>query len=131
MSYMLSLINTDRQSNNLQNVSLSSVDSGQRHADNMLANHYFSHWDTQGYKPYMRYTLVGKGAVGSKICAAQLGSYSNLKDALKQMEWNMMNDDAASNWGHKDNILDPTHNKVSIGIAYDGSNIYGVQDFGK
>ena len=129
VSYMLSLINTDRQSNNLQNVSLSSVDSGQQHADNMLANHYFSHWDTQGYKPYMRYTLAGgKGAVAEN-CAAQLGSYSNLKDALKQMEWNMMNDDAASNWGHKDNILDLTHNKVSIGIAYDGSNIYLVQDF--
>jgi len=127
--YMLSLINTDRQANSVQNVSLSSVDSGQQHAEDMLKNHYFSHWDTQGYKPYMRYTLAGgKGAVAEN-CAAQLGSYSNVKDALKQMEWGMMYDDAASNWGHKDNILDPTHNRVSIGIAFDGSSIYLVQDF--
>ncbi len=32
--YMLSLINTDRQSAGLQNVTLSSIDSGQQHADN-------------------------------------------------------------------------------------------------
>jgi hypothetical protein len=41
----------------------------------------------------------------------------------------MMYDDAASNWGHKDNILNPLHNKVSIGIAYDSHNVYFVQDF--
>lgn len=129
VNYTLWLINSDRQQNGLQNVSLSSVDSGQQHANDMLKNNYFSHWDTQGYKPYMRYTLAGgKGAVAEN-CAAQLGSYFNLKDALKQIEWNMMYDDASSKWGHKDNILDPTHNKVSIGIAYDRNNIYLVQDF--
>jgi hypothetical protein len=41
----------------------------------------------------------------------------------------MMYDDAASNWGHKDNILNPLHNKVSIGIAYDENNVYFVEDF--
>ncbi len=77
----------------------------------------------------MRYTIAGgKGYVAENL-AAQLGSYSNLKDALKDMEWRMMYDDAVSNWGHRDNILDPMHNKVSIGIAYDGNNIYLVQDF--
>lgn len=25
----------------------------------MLYYDYFSHWDTQGYKPYVRYTLLG------------------------------------------------------------------------
>jgi hypothetical protein len=41
----------------------------------------------------------------------------------------MMYDDAASNWGHRDNILSPLHNKVSIGIAYDNNSIYFVEDF--
>ena len=57
------------------------------------------------------------------------GYYSSLKEALKDMEWRMMYNDASSNWGHKNNILDPLHNKVSIGIAYDSNNIYLVQDF--
>jgi len=129
VDYVLSLINSDRQSRGLQNVTLSSIDSGQRHADDMLANQFFSHWDTNGYKPYMRYTLAGgKGSVAEN-CAAQLGFYSNLKEALKGMEWRMMYDDADSNWGHRDNILDPLHNKVSIGIAFDDNDIYLVQDF--
>ena len=34
-----------------------------------------------------------------------------------------------SGWGHRDNILNPSHNKVSIGIAYDPNNVYFVQDF--
>jgi hypothetical protein len=41
----------------------------------------------------------------------------------------MMNDDAEANWGHRNNILDPFHNKVSIGIAYDNDSFYMVQDF--
>jgi uncharacterized protein YkwD len=129
VDYALSLINSDRQSNGLQNVTLSSIDSGQLHADDMLANQFFSHWDTNGYKPYMRYTLAGgKGSVAEN-CAAQLCFYSDLKEALKGMEWSMMYDDADSTWGHRDNILDPLHNKVSIGIAFDNTDVYLVQDF--
>lgn len=129
VNYALSLINSDRQSMGLQNVTLSSIDSGQRHAENMLQNKFFSHWDMNGYKPYMRYTLAGgKGAVAEN-CAAQLGFYSDLKEALKEMEWRMMYDDADSNWGHRDNILNPLHNRVSIGIAFDNNNVYLVQDF--
>ncbi len=133
VDYALSLINSDRQSMGLQNVTLSSIDSGQRHADDMLANNFFSHWDTNSYKPYMRYTLAGgKGAVAEN-CAWQ-GLTGNIfgidvKSTLKDMEWSMMYDDASSNWGHRDNILDPRHNKVSIGVAYDNHNVYLVQDF--
>jgi uncharacterized protein YkwD len=133
VDYALSLINSDRQANELPNVTLSSVDSGQRQANDMLANQFFSHWDTNGYKPYMRYTLAGgKGAVAEN-CAWQglTGNIFsiNVKSALKDMEWSMMYDDASSNWGHRDNILDPRHNKVSIGVAYDNHNVYLVQDF--
>ncbi len=128
-NYALFLINTDRQANGLQNVTLSSINSGQNHANEMLKNVYFSHWDMNGYKPYMRYTLAGgKGAVAEN-CAAILGYYSSLKQALKDMENSMMYDDASSNWGHKDNILNPLHNEVSIGIAFDANNVYLVQDF--
>lgn len=96
----------------------------------MLKNHYFSHWDTQGYKPYMRYTLAGgKGSVSENIGYAKYSLLSDPKEAIAKLEFNMMNDDAEWSWGHRDNILDSLHDKVSIGIAYDNENIYLVQDF--
>ncbi len=133
VDYALSLINSDRQKSGLQDVTLSSVSSGQIHADDMLKNGYFSHWDTNGYKPYMRYTLAGgQGSVAENIAwQRETGNVLgiNVTSALESMEWGMMYDDASSNWGHKDNILNPLHNKVSIGIAYDDHNVYFVQDF--
>jgi uncharacterized protein YkwD len=55
---------------NVSNITLSSVNSAQQHAENMLTNGYFSHWDTNGYKPYVRYTLAGgQGAVNENIAA--------------------------------------------------------------
>jgi uncharacterized protein YkwD len=133
LQYALSLINSDRQAVGLQNVSLSIIDSGQIHADNLLRNGYLSHWDIQGYKPYMRYTLAGGEGAVSENCAWQ-GVTGNIfpidvKSFLRDMEYSMMYDDASSNWGHRDNILTATHNKVSIGVAYDNHNAYLVQDF--
>ena len=127
------MINSDRQANGLQNVTLSSIDSAQLHAEDMLKNGYVSHWDMNGYKPYMRYTLAGgQGAVAENI--AWQGETGNsvgidVESALKDMEYSMMYNDSASNWGHRDNILNPLHNEVSIGIAYDNNNVYFVEDF--
>lgn len=129
--YALSLINSNRQSKSLQNVTLSSVDSGQKHADDMLKQGYFSHWDTQGFKPYMRYTMAGGKGAMSENCAwmSSSGTITDVAGTLGNLERNMMYDDASSDWGHRDNILNPLHNKVSIGIAYDRNHVYLVQDF--
>ncbi len=132
VDYSLSLINSDRQANGLQNLTLSSINSGQNHAEEMLQQGYFSHWDLQGYKPYVRYTLAGgKGAVSENIGQVKNWFSAGIseKQALNESEWSMMNDDAAWNWEHKDNILNPLHNKVSIGIAIDHNNAYFVEDF--
>jgi uncharacterized protein YkwD len=130
VDYALSLINLDRSSRGLLNVSLSSIDSGQVHADNMFRNGFFSHWGTDGSKPYMRYTLAGgKGAVTENIAAYLQGSPSDPKIALKDLEFNMMYDDSASNWGHRDNILNSFHNEVSIGISHDSNRLYFIEDF--
>jgi uncharacterized protein YkwD len=131
IQYALDLINKDRNEYGLQNVTLSTINSAQLHAEDMLKESYFSHWNLNGNKPYMRYTLAnGKGAV-SENCAYQWVSKTtiNAKETLKKFEWSMMYDDAHANWGHRDNILNPLHNKVSIGIAYNKNSIYLVQDF--
>jgi len=130
VNYALDLINEDRSEHGVSHVTLSSVTSAQEHAEDMLEHHYISHWDTNGYKPYMRYTLTGgKGLVYENV-ACHWGNYPlDPKEVLKQLEWNMMYDDEEWDWGHRDNILDPHHNKVSIGIAYDVYNLCFVQNF--
>ena len=41
----------------------------------------------------------------------------------------MVYDDADSNWGHRDTMLDPAHSEVSIGVAFDDEFISLVQHF--
>jgi uncharacterized protein YkwD len=134
-AYMLQLINTDRAQNGVtSNVTLDYNPAAQQHAYSMLVNNYFSHWDTQGFKPYMRYTIAGgTGSVEENVAYVQFTgrftSTSAVESALNQMEYDMVYNDAAHQNGHRFNILDPYHNMVSIGIAYDSNFVYLVQDF--
>lgn len=138
-TYALDLINKDRQQYGLQNVTLSTFPSAQQHAESMLAYSYFSHWDIYDMKPYMRYTLLGGNQSVDENVAYETNQECNLlgctgninpEEALQNMEYSMMyNDSICCNNGHRDNILDPNHNQVSIGIAYNQSTIYFVEDF--
>ena len=131
IAYALSLINHDRNKYGLANVSISNETSAQQHSDSMLQNHYFSHWDVYGMKPYMRYTLLGgRQQVTENIAYIYNSSGINVLKSLKTMEYNMMyNDLQCCNNGHRDNILDPTHNQVSIGVSYNSTTIYFAEDF--
>jgi uncharacterized protein YkwD len=135
-NYSLSVINENRTSQGLDPVTLSPEPSGQQHADSMLQNGYFSHWDTQGFKPYMRYSLLnGTGFVEENIAYEYSGlpsftSVQGVEKVIGSLEWQMMNNDSACcNNGHRDNILDQFHNRVSIGIAYSSMYVYFVEDF--
>jgi len=139
VSYALNIINTNRTNFGLSNVTLSQIQSGQEHADSMLQNGYFSHWDTHGCKPYMRYTaLNGTGFVDENIATESVSctifcpftSTSAVEKAINKLEWEMIyNDSNCCQNGHAKNILDPYHNRVSIGIAYNQSSVYFVEDF--
>ncbi len=93
-----------------------------------------SHWDTQGLKPYMRYTIAGGvGYMAENVAYIQaVSSYRTtaaVEGAIKTLEYQMVYNDAAHNNGHRDNILDPYHTGVSIGIAYSADDVYLVEDF--
>ncbi len=134
-NFTLNLVDKDRASAGLAAVSLSPVQSGQQHADSMLYFGYFSHWDTQGFKPYMRYSLLrGAGAVEENVAFEHFPSHfrstSDVEQVIAGLENQMMfNDSACCQNGHRDNILAPNHNRISIGIAYNESYVYLVQDF--
>ena len=122
--YMLNLINQDRQTNGLQPVAWDQVaaDAGQRHAEDMLAWGYFSHWNTQGWGPDHRYSLAG----GQHAVMENLHTFSYVYadgrgvaiEDWPEVIWNaqagLMNSP-----GHRANILDPAHTHVGIGMAYD------------
>ena len=138
----LKQINAERQKFGLQNVTLSNMTSGQQHSDSMLYYNYFSHWDPFGLKPYMRYTLLG-GTQGvdenvayneqvNETCLGPICSIKqiNVTQAITRMNYQMLyNDSICCNNGHRNNTLDPNHNQVSIGVSYNKTNVYIVEDF--
>lgn len=135
-SYTLSVINADRAANGSGPVSLDFNQAAQQHADSMLYYNYFSHFDTQGYKPYMRYSLLGGLASDFENVAFleypfnHFTSTQSVEDAVKTLEHSMVyNDSACCNNGHRYNILDPLRNKVSLGVAYDGTRVYFDEEF--
>jgi len=132
-AFALAQINADRAANGTGPVSLDYNQAAQQHADSMLYYGYFSHYDTQGYKPYMRYTLLGGlGADYENVAfyGAQFRSTTAVEDAVKSLEHLMVyNDSACCNNGHKFNILNPLHNQVSIGIAYNSNYVYFDEEF--
>jgi uncharacterized protein YkwD len=135
-NYSLSIINENRTGFGLSNVTQSPILSAQQHADSMLQNGYFSHWDTQGYKPYMRYTLLnGTGFVEENVAYefTTLPTFTSthaVESVISDLEWQMIyNDSACCDNGHRLNILSSFHNRVSIGVAYDTTHVYFVEDF--
>jgi uncharacterized protein YkwD len=140
--FTLRQINQEREKFGVPNVTLSNVTSGQQHAESMLYYNYFSHWDTFGMKPYMRYTLLGgKEAVDENVayneqvnetCLGPVCSVRqiNVTAAITRMNDQMLyNDSICCNNGHRNNTLNPNHNQISIGVAYNRTTIYLVEDF--
>ena len=138
-SSMLGLINADRADHGVGPVALGDNAAAQWHAEDMLANSYISHWTTQGRKPYMLYTLAGgEGYMAENVAYSGFQDPSDdpdryldidVREALARHEWGMMYDDAHADWGHRDNILNPDHQLVNLGIAFDEKRLAFVQHF--
>lgn len=152
VNFTLNLINSERATAGLCPVTLSSIPSAQQHADDMYYFNYFSHWDVQDFKPYMRYTMLGgegyaEENAGINACSSYYvyavhpnasSSGCNLQSveyAINSSEYSMMYQDSyCCNNGHRDNILNPFHNRVSIGIAFGTTGaalglVFFVEDF--
>ena len=133
-NYALSLINHDRVSNGTSPVTLAFTPAAQQHVDSMLYYGYFSHNDTQGYKPYMRYSFLGGRGADFENVATEFDSHfastGDVEDAISRLEFSMMNDDLSCCANlHRYNILAPLHTQVSIGIAYNSTTAYFGEEF--
>jgi len=123
--YVLDLINTERKQRHMQCVTLDTLATkvGQAHAENMARFGFCAHWDTHGTKPWQRYSdATGKYQVGENC------SLMNADKPLSQppsffprainLIQNTFTEEKPPNDGHLQQMLDPAHNRVGIGIAY-------------
>ena len=127
---MLELINGERARAGLGLVAMGNNSAAQIHADNILEECSAGHWGPDGLKPYMRYTLDGgyqsnaENVHGARYCAGTGLSPETPNEGVRQAMWGFM-----ASPGHRDNVLDPNHALINIGIANDGYNTMVVQHF--
>ena len=130
---MLELVNAERERAGVPAVVLGENAAAQMHAEASLENCSSSHWGPDGLKPYMRYSLAGgyqangENGHGLNYCYTALDWVVETGDIRDEVE------DAVRGWmispGHRRNILEPSHRKVNIGIAWDRYNFVAYQHF--
>lgn len=132
---LLDLINEGRASLRLKPLLLDSLASkvGENHCKEMLEENYFSHWNAQGLKPYMRYSFAGgRDAVIENLSSSEGGDYysniERLKNILMEMHLRMFNE-IPPNDGHRQAIIYPYNTHVGIGIAFDQNRVKLAQEF--
>ena len=136
VNYSLELINTDRATYNLNPVVLGTSSLAQEHAELNANLCKTTHWDSNGMKPYMRYTKAdGKGAIMENtrvIGTPDITKYwteESLKQIIAWNEYSMVERDEANSWVNSQNILLEINNYVNIGIAWNSYCISIVQQF--
>ena len=130
---MLDLANQRRRDAGLQPVELGDNPAAQIHAERALEGCYSSHWDSDGLKPYMRYSLAGgyqsnsENVHGSDYCIKASDRYKAIESVSTEIR------EAVAGWmespGHRRNILKPWHRKLNVGIAWDTYNFKALQHF--
>jgi hypothetical protein len=145
VQHALAAINGEREKAGLEPVQLSGNEAAQVHAEDVFRTKQISHWLSNGEKPYMTYTrLGGEGSVHQNVAIAGFGpeEYDRCVStvilceridaigAIDELQYEMVyNDEQCCDNGHRENILDPHHTHVSIGIAYDSYYLALVQNF--
>ncbi len=132
VDYALKLINEARTDASVTELILDANPAAQSHAEQSRDACTRGHWGTDGMKPYMRYTLAGGGQYSSEnvfaidFCPEDFGNYE-LETPREQIDFAM--DRFLNSPGHRQNILNPHHRKVGIGITYHPPTIWFVQLF--
>ena len=114
--YVLSLINKERMKAELTGLTLNNNSIAQRYAEDMLKT------------GILRNNPDLPGTMGENIMYFE-GEDFNVTTVLDALLYDMVYEDAEYNWGNRDNILYKDYTSVSIGVAYDETKLYLVQDF--
>ncbi len=122
--YMLELVNRDRAASGVEPVEWDETAAlaARLHAEEMAVHGYLSHWDLMGRGPEYRYWLAG----GRDVVRENVYSYyqryrsgggvpiADWREAVARAQDTLMTSPV-----HRENILQPSHTHVGIGIAYE------------
>lgn len=131
---MVEMINADRKAAGLPAVEYSEDLSraADAHCLDMVQGNYASHWNRDGWKPYIRYAAAGIRDHTSENLHAFWSS-----DFREEQVWDYMADghrgfmaEQPPNDGHRRSILDPRHTHVGIGVAYGAGSLRMIELFG-
>jgi len=124
-------INQYRQQNNIPPLIMINELPTQTYAELLLSEKCLHHMNDNGLTPQGRFHQAGidSFAVGENIAGGQKRLLDNQGQFIRNENYDMMFNDAHSNWGHKKNILDPDYSSISLGIAYNNFNMVIVEDF--
>ena len=123
-------INNYRSQAGLNSIPLENAKASQVWADHLLSEGCIAHREGNA-GPEHRYQDNGDKLqmIFENVSGGYGTSSMDIVSSIKQADSEMMNDDADQNNAHRDNILNPRHFSVSIGIAYDSERMVIVQDF--
>ena len=130
--YALKLINDARTAEGINSLTFDDNAAAQSHADQSMAHCTRGHWGPDGMKPYMRYTLAGgeqysaENVFAIDFCPDDPDQYA-LESPTEQIDFAMYL--FLNSPGHRQNILNPHHRNVGIGISYRRPTIWFVQLF--
>ena len=138
--FALELINKERIKHGVDRIELGQNDAAQIHAEDARKYEHWSNWTMSGEKPYQIYSRTGGNSIISENssfigwtkedrekenCSTLfiICEKINPKEGIKELTLDMIYDDLiCCDNGHRDNLLDPSHLKVNIGIAVDPKN---------
>ena len=131
--HMLELINQARREAGVPAVVMGTNGVAQIQADQLLEDCVFSHWGTDGLKPYQRYSLAG----GYQTNGENASSHNECELTGTWLSWNdepmEMVADTVEGWlgspGHRETMLSPEYRRVNIGLAWDRNTFKAIQHF--
>ena len=132
--YFLDLVNGTRREAGLSAVTLGNNEAAQRHAESMLKEGFLSHWDLDGLIPAMRYTLAGGTNYVRENASGMIGTRGeDWGPPYRKQGWRELIDELhhglINSPGHRRNILNKWHQKLSLGIACNQYICSAVQNF--
>lgn len=101
------------------------------HCREMLDGDYASHWDRNGWKPYLRYSAAGIRESTSENVHAMWTTHfreDKLWDYLLEGHQGFMAEQPPND-GHRRSVLEPRHTHVGVGVAYNGVGLRMVVVF--
>ena len=125
---MLALINEERAKAGVPPVRLGDNNLAQTHAEMLSDDCVVSHWDINGLKPYMRYSLTGGYQInGENVSGLIYCDWFNLYLGNDKAIYETMKGFMDSP-GHRETLLNPHYKIVNLGIVIE-KGMWVVQHF--